>query len=93
MDRFSQERLHWAFVTASVLAAGGAITAALSGHMLVPIGIVLMAAFAKARIIILDFMGLRHAGGVLRFALVAWPLSFVLLALSRAVFVAIAAPV
>lgn len=67
--------------------------AALSGHMLVPIGIVLMAALAKARIVILDFMGLRHASGVLRFALVAWPLTFVLLALSRAVFVAIAAPV
>lgn len=93
MDRFSQERLHWAFVTAGVLAAGGAITAALSGHMLVPIGIVLMAALAKARIVILDFMGLRHASGVLRFALVAWPLTFILLALSRAVFVAIAAPV
>jgi hypothetical protein len=59
----------------------------------VPIGIVLMAALAKARIIILDFMGLRHASGVLRFALVAWPLTFILLALSRAVFVAIAAPV
>lgn len=93
MDRFSQERLHWAFVMASVLAVGGAIAAALSGNMLVPIAIVLIAALAKARIVILDFMGLRRAGGALRFALVAWPLTFVLLALSRTIFVAIAAPV
>ena len=93
MDRFSQERLHWAFVMASVLAIGGAIAAALSGNMLVPITIVLMAALAKARIVILDFMGLRDAGGALRFALVAWPLTFVILAFSRSVLVAIAAPV
>lgn len=78
---------------ASVLAVGGAIAAALSGNMLVPIAIVLMAALAKARIVILDFMGLRGAGGALRFALVAWPLTFVILALSRTVLVAIAAPV
>ncbi|MBW8322635.1 MAG: cytochrome C oxidase subunit IV family protein [Rhizobium sp.] len=93
MDRFSQERLHWAFVMACVLAVGGAIAAALSGNMLVPIAIVLVAALAKARIVILDFMGLRRASGALRFALVAWPLTFVLLALSRSIFVAIAAPV
>ncbi|MNL85983.1 hypothetical protein D3C87_2144970 [compost metagenome] len=53
----------------------------------------LVAALAKARIVILDFMGLRRAGGALRFALVAWPLTFVLLALSRSIYVAIAAPV
>jgi len=61
MDRFSEERLHWAFVMAGVLALGGAIAAALSGNMLVPIAIVLVAALAKARIVILDFMALRRA--------------------------------
>lgn len=93
MDRFSQERLHWAFVILTVLAVGGAITTALSGNMLMPIVIVLMGALAKARIVILDFMGLRRAGGALRFALVAWPLAFILLALSRTILVAIAVPV
>jgi len=92
MDRFSEERLHWAFVMAGVLALGGAIAAALSGNMVMPIAIVLLAALAKARIVILDFMGLRHARGALRFALVAWPFLFVILALSRTVLVTIAWP-
>lgn len=77
---------------AGVLALGGAIAAALSGNMVMPIAIVLLAALAKARIVVLDFMGLRHAPGALRFALVAWPLTFVLLALSRTVLMALAAP-
>lgn len=77
---------------AGVLALGGAIAAALSGNMVMPIAIVLLAALAKARIVVLDFMGLRHAPGALRFALVAWPLTFVLLALSRTVLMAFAAP-
>lgn len=77
---------------AGLLALGGAIAAALSGNMVMPIAIVLLAALAKARIVVLDFMGLRHAPGALRFALVAWPLTFVLLALSRTVLMAFAAP-
>lgn len=77
---------------AGVLALGGAIAAALSGNMVMPIAIVLLAALAKARIVVLDFMGLRHTPGAQRFALVAWPLTFVLLALSRTVLMAFAAP-
>jgi len=92
MDRFSDERLHWACVMAGVRALGVAVAAALSGNMVMPISFVLLAVLAKARIVILDFMCLRLAPGELRFALVAWPFLFVILALSRAVFVAIAWP-
>ncbi|MHA7971686.1 cytochrome C oxidase subunit IV family protein [Rhizobium terricola] len=87
MNRFSLERLHWAFVTLMVLAVGGAVFAALSGSLLVPVVIVLAAAVAKARLVILDFMDLREARGLLRTALIGWPVFFLVLALSRAVLI------
>jgi nitric oxide reductase NorF protein len=66
------------------LAAGGAFVGGLSGGLLVPVAAVLVMAYAKGRLVILDFMELRTNRGFMRSALLAWPATLLSLALVRA---------
>ncbi|MGQ3215033.1 MAG: cytochrome C oxidase subunit IV family protein [Shinella sp.] len=87
MTRQAREQFNAILALLLTLAAGGAFVGGLSGGLLVPTIAVLVMAYAKSRIVILDFMELRAASGVTRSALLAWPASLLLLALTRAVAV------
>ncbi len=70
-----------------MLAAVGALTAAQWKHQAVPLVVVallLMLTVIKARLIILDFMGLRHVRPATAAALTAWPTFFAIAGLGRA---------
>jgi len=70
-----------------MLAAVGALTAAQWKHQAVPlviVGLLLVLTVIKARLIILDFMGLRHARSATAAALLAWPSFFAIAGLGRA---------
>jgi nitric oxide reductase NorF protein len=54
-------------------AVGAAVIAALAGETLVPIAAALVIAFAKRRLVILDFLELRGGRYPMRLALIAWP--------------------
>jgi hypothetical protein len=89
MTRKAREQLTGIAITLVTLALGSAALSALSGGQIVPIAAVLAIAFAKGRIIILDFMELRESSGGLRTALLAWPVLLLLLAFARSVAVAL----
>lgn len=66
----------------------GALTAAQWKHEAIPLAVlavILLLTVVKARLIILDFMGLRDAKPALATALLAWPLLFAVASLGRAV--------
>lgn len=70
-----------------MLATVGALTAAQWKHQAVPLAIVaflLMLTLLKARLIILDFMGLRDFRPMTATALLAWPSFFALATIGRA---------
>ena len=87
MTRQVREQFNATLTMLLTLAVGGAFLGGLSGGLLVPITAVLVMAYAKSRIVILDFMELRAVRGVMRSALLAWPAVLLLLAFSRAVAV------
>jgi hypothetical protein len=70
-----------------MLAVIGALIAAQWKHQAVPLailGILLVLTVVKARLIILDFMGLRDDRPAMAVALWAWPMLFSFAALGRA---------
>ena len=87
MTRQARERFIATLAMLLTLAAGGALVGGLSGGLLVPVAAVLVMAFAKGRLVILDFMELRTSRGILRSALLAWPAALLSLALVRALAV------
>jgi nitric oxide reductase NorF protein len=89
MTRQAREQFVATLAMLLTLAVGGAFVGGLSGGLLVPVAAVLVMAYAKGRLVILDFMDLRPSHGVLRSALLAWPAALLSLALVRAVVVAL----
>ncbi|QRM57154.1 cytochrome C oxidase subunit IV family protein [Sinorhizobium sp. BG8] len=87
MTRQAREQFVAALAMLLTLAIGGALVGGLSGGLLVPIAAVLVMAYAKSRIVVLDFMDLRASRSVLRPALLAWPAILLLVALARTVAV------
>jgi len=87
MTRQARERFIATLAMLLTLAVGGAFVGGLSGGLLVPIIAVLVMAYAKGRIVILDFMEMRASRGALRPALLAWPAALLSLALLRALAV------
>ena len=87
MTRQAREQFVATLAMLLTLAVGGALVGGLSGGLLVPIAAVLAMAYAKGRLVILDFMELRPSRSLLRFALLAWPAALLSLALARAVAV------
>ncbi|TNM61796.1 cytochrome C oxidase subunit IV family protein [Aliirhizobium smilacinae] len=75
------------FILVLVLAIGGATIATLSDGNLIAIGTVLLIAFAKARLVILDFMELRHGQRGMALSLLAWCALLLLVALARPLLV------
>lgn len=78
-----RDKSNWLPVTATVLILIAIIAGIVSSHWkhealpLYALAIVLLLTVIKVRIVILDFMGLRHANPKLSTALVVWPLAFV----------------
>ncbi|MDX3978424.1 cytochrome C oxidase subunit IV family protein [Shinella sp.] len=89
MTRQAREQFIATLAMLLTLALGGAFVGGLGGGLLVPIAAVLVMAYAKGRIVILDFLELRAQRGVLRSALLVWPAVLLSLALLRAVAVAL----
>lgn len=89
MTRQTREHFIATLAMLLTLAVGGAVVGGLSGGLLVPISAVLIMAYAKGRIVILDFMDLRTSRSALRPALLAWPAVLLSLALVRTVVVAL----
>ncbi|MGD9478454.1 cytochrome C oxidase subunit IV family protein [Shinella sp. G-2] len=87
MTRQAREQFIATLAMLLTLAVGGAFVGGLSGGLLVPIAAVLVMAYAKGRLVILDFMELRPSRSLLRSALLAWPAALLSLALARAVAV------
>jgi len=69
------------------LALSGALIASFSRGMFAAIAVVLILAFAKGWLVILDFMEMRGTRGALKPALLAWPAVLLTLALARSVAV------
>ena len=90
MTRQAREQFVSTLAILLTLAVGGAFVGGHSGGLLVPIAAVLVMAYAKGRLVILDFMELRGARGVLRPALLAWPAALLMLALVRTFAVSLA---
>ncbi len=68
-------------------AIGGAIVAALAGPTIVPIAAVLAIAFAKGRLVVLDFLELRGGRHPMRIALILWLCVLLSAALARSLAV------
>lgn len=73
-----------------VLAVAGAALAALCGHHLAAVFVILALAFAKARLVVLDFMEMRHTGNPLAPAILGWAGLVLALSLARALAVFLA---
>ncbi|WP_159952310.1 cytochrome C oxidase subunit IV family protein [Rhizobium sp. 18065] len=89
MTRREREELLGALAALLTLAVGGAVVAALAGDTVVPVAAVLAMAFAKGRLIILDFMEFRDSRSLLRAALIAWPCVLLTAAFARSLAVAV----
>lgn len=87
MTRQAREQFIATLAILLTLAVGGAFVGGHSGRLLVPIAAVLVMAYAKGRLVILEFMELRSARGIMRPALLAWPAALLTLALARTVAV------
>lgn len=83
MTRMSVARLNRSFAMLIALALASIACAWWGGGSAFAAVAILAIGTVKARLVILDFMGLRQAGGPVRFALIAWPVFFALAALSR----------
>ena len=87
MTRQAREQFIATLAILLTLANGGAFVGGHSGGLFVPIAAVLVMAYAKGRLVILEFMELRGVRGILRPALLAWPAALLSLALARTVAV------
>ena len=90
MTRRQQEELKGVLAMLLTFAIGAAVVAALAGETVVPIAAALAIAFAKGRLVILDFLDLRGVQHPMRLALIAWPALLLTAAFARAMAVAIA---
>jgi nitric oxide reductase NorF protein len=88
MTRRQQEELLGVLAMLITFAVGGAIVAALAGETVVPILAALAIAFAKGRLVILDFLELRGGAHPMRFALMAWPALLLTAAFARSLAIA-----
>ena len=90
MNNMSSKQSTRLFASANwviILAVIGALIAAQWKHQAIPLAIfalLLVLTVVKARLIILDFMGLRDDRPAMAVALWAWPMFFSLAALGRA---------
>lgn len=89
MTRSQHEELVGVLALLITLAIGGAIVAALAGETVVPILAVLIIAFAKGRLVVLDFLELRGGYHPMRFALIGWLGVLLTAALARTVAVSL----
>ncbi|MUO85292.1 cytochrome C oxidase subunit IV family protein [Agrobacterium vitis] len=83
MTRRQHEELVGVLAMLITYAIGGAVVAALAGDSVVPILAVLGIAFAKGRLVILDFLELRDAHHPMRVALLGWVCILLTAALAR----------
>lgn len=88
MTRRQQEELLGVLAMLITLAVGAAIVAALAGDTVVPVLAALAIAFAKGRLVILDFLELREGAHPMRLALIAWPALLLTAAFARSLTVA-----
>ncbi|THV20181.1 cytochrome C oxidase subunit IV family protein [Peteryoungia ipomoeae] len=87
MTRRQHEELAGVLAMLITFAVGGAIVAALAGPTIVPIAAVLAIAFAKGRLVVLDFLELRGGYHPMRIALIGWLCVLLVAALLRSVLV------
>lgn len=87
MTRRQHEDLVGVLAMLMTFAIGGAIVAALAGPTIVPIAAVLGIAFAKGRLVVLDFLELRGGHHPMRIALICWLSVILIAALSRSLVV------
>lgn len=88
MTRRQQEELLGALAMLVTCAVGAAIIAALAGATVVPILAALAIAYAKGRLVILDFLELRGVAHPMRLALMTWPALLLSAAFARSLAVA-----
>ena len=72
MTRRQHEELVGVLAMLITFAIGGAVVAAFAGDTVIPILAVLAIAFAKGRLVVLDFLELRGGHHPMRVALLAW---------------------
>lgn len=87
MTRRQHEDLVGVLAMLMTFAIGGAIVTALAGPTIVPIAAVLAIAFAKGRLVVLDFLELRGGHYPMRIALICWLSIILIAALSRSLVV------
>jgi nitric oxide reductase NorF protein len=83
MSRRQHEDLVGVLAMLLTFAIGSAIIAALAGPTVVPIAAVLAIAFAKGRLVVLDFLELRSGHHPMRIALIGWLCILLTAALTR----------
>jgi nitric oxide reductase NorF protein len=88
MTRRQQEDLLGVLAMLITFAVGAAIVAALAGNTVVPVLAALAIAFAKGRLVVLDFLELRGGAHPMRLALIAWPALLLTAACARSLTVA-----
>ena len=84
---FARLPLFRTFLAVLVLAVCGAVIATLSAGNLIAIGAVLVIAFIKARLVILDFMELRHGQRAMAVSLMLWCALLLAAAMARPVII------
>ncbi|MFN3507774.1 MAG: cytochrome C oxidase subunit IV family protein [Allorhizobium sp.] len=89
MTRREHEELVGVLAMLITFAIGAAVVAALAGPTVVPIAAALAIAFAKGRIVILDFLELRGGHHPMRIPLIAWPAFLLTAALARSIVIAV----
>lgn len=87
MTRRQREDLVGVLAMLMTFAIGGAIVTALAGPTIVPIAAVLAIAFAKGRLVVLDFLELRGGHHPMGIALICWLSIILIAALSRSLVV------
>ncbi|MFL0693021.1 MAG: hypothetical protein ABS35_13320 [Kaistia sp. SCN 65-12] len=89
MTRRQHEELLGVLAMLMTFAIGGAVVTALAGPTIVPIAAVLAIAFAKGRLVVLDFLELRGGHHPIRVALIGWLCLLLAAALVRSLAVAL----
>lgn len=89
MTRRQHEELLGVLAMLMTFAIGGAVVTALAGPTIVPIAAVLAIAFAKGRLVVLDFLELRGGHHPIRVALIGWLCFLLAAALVRSLAVAL----
>jgi nitric oxide reductase NorF protein len=87
MTRRQHEELVGVLAMLITFAVGGAVVAALAGATIVPIAAVLVIAFAKGRLVVLDFLEFRGEHHPMRVALMSWLCILLAAALARSLAV------